>query len=133
MVNIFYDILILCARIFISSLFIWAGVAKIMHWKGTLEYMHSKRVPWAGFLLPLAVLIQVLGGLSLLLGWHVRIAALVLFIFMVPAMIKMHDFWKCKGREERTREKTFFMKDVAILGSLLLLFVTGAGRISFHG
>jgi putative oxidoreductase len=125
----FHDLLILVARICISSLFLWAGMAKVFHWSGTVEYMESKKLPRISLLLPAAILMQILGGLSLLLGYYIHIGVIILILFMVPAAIKMHDFWNLSD-PERTLEKTFFMKDVAVLGALLLLFATGAGRFS---
>jgi putative oxidoreductase len=124
------DIVLLISRLFISSLFLWAGMAKVLQWNGTIAYMASKNFPLIHVLLPAAVAIQLLGGLSLLLGFQIRIGAALLIIFIVPATIMMHDFWNLDGME-RVIEMTMFMKDMAIFGGLLLLFVTGAGRYSF--
>jgi putative oxidoreductase len=126
---VFNDLLILVARILISSLFLWAGAAKVVHWKGSAEYMQSKKMPTS--LLPAAILLQLVGGLSVLLGFEARVGALLLIVFVIPAAIKMHDFWNLQG-DERTTQKTMFMKDVAVLGGLLLLLVTGAGRFAFN-
>lgn len=125
----FENLLILVARILISSLFLWAGIAKLIHWKGSVDYMKSKNMPSS--LLPAAVLLQVLGGLSVLLGFEARIGTLLLIVFIIPAAIKMHDFWNLQD-PDRTTQKTMFMKDAAVLGGLLLLLVTGAGRFAFH-
>jgi putative oxidoreductase len=128
--SVLSDFLILVGRICISALFLWAGSAKILHWKGTLEYMQSKKIKKPSLLLPLAIIIQMLGGLSLLLGYYTRIGALLLILFIIPSAINMHDFWNVP-KENRTVERTLFMKDVAIFGSLLLLLVTGSGRFSW--
>ncbi len=124
------NLLILASRICISALFLWAGMSKLIHWKGTIDYMKTKNMPQIALFLPAAILMQLLGGVSLLLGYHTRIGALLLIVFLIPSSIKMHDFWNCSG-PERTIEKTMFMKDVAIFGALLLLFATGAGSFAF--
>ncbi|HEY5234827.1 MAG TPA: DoxX family protein [Rhabdochlamydiaceae bacterium] len=126
---VFNDLLILVARIFISSLFLWAGAAKVVHWKGSAEYMQFKKMPKS--LLPAAILMQIVGGLSVLLGFEAKVGALLLIVFVIPAAIKMHDFWNLQ-EEARTTEKTMFMKDMAVLGGLLLFLITGAGRFAFN-
>lgn len=126
---VFDNLLILVARIFIGALFLWAGAAKVVHWKGSTEYMQFKKMPTS--LLPAAILMQIIGGLSVLLGFEARIGALLLIVFVIPAAIKMHDFWNLQG-PDRTTQKTMFMKDVAVLGGLLLLLVTGAGSFAFN-
>jgi putative oxidoreductase len=125
------DLAILVGRICIGSLFIWAAFEKIIHWHGTVAYAEKKKIPHASLALPLAVVIQVLGGLALFLGYYTRIGALVLILFIIPAAILFHNFWNVEG-EERVIEKTFFMKDVAVFGSLLLLLVLGGGHFSIN-
>ncbi len=126
---VFDNLLILVARIFIGSLFIWAGATKVVHWKGSAEYMHLKKMPTS--LLPAAILMQIIGGLSVLLGFEARVGALLLIVYMIPAAIKMHDFWNLQG-DARMTQKTMFMKDVAVLGGLLLFLITGAGSFAFN-
>jgi putative oxidoreductase len=123
------DLLLLVARIFISSLFIWAGAAKAIHWKGSAEHMQFKKLPKS--LLPAAILLQIVGGLSVLLGFEARIGALLLIVFVIPSAFKMHDFWNSQGDEKMT-QKTLFMKDMAVLGGLLVFLVTGAGSFAFN-
>ncbi len=127
--TLFENLLILLARILISSLFLWAGAAKVLRWKISAEYMQSKKLPAS--LLPAAVVLQIVGGLSVLLGFETRVGALLLIVFVIPAAYKMHDFWNLQD-PDKTTQKTMFMKDVAVLGGLLLLLVTGAGRFAFN-
>lgn len=125
----FEDFLILIGRVLIGSLFLWAGAAKVLHWSGSVQYMRSKNLPAA--LLPAAVALQILGGLSVLLGYEARVGCILLIVFVIPAAIKMHDFWNYSD-PERTVQKTMFMKDVAVLGGLLVLLAIGAGRFALH-
>ncbi len=122
-------ILMLLARLCLSAAFLWAAVDKIIHWHASAEYMHSKRIPLVPLMLPLAVAMQALGGLSLFLGYHSHLGALLLILFTAPAAVKMHDFWNLSG-EERLIEKTLFMKDLAILGGLLVVLALGVGHYS---
>lgn len=125
------DLAILVARICISSVFIWAAFEKLINWSGTVDYVKQKNIPYAALALPLAIAIQIFGGLSLLLGYQIRIGALILILFIVPAAIRFHDFWNLEG-SVRTLEKTLFMKDVAIFGSLIMILVMGGGRFCLN-
>jgi putative oxidoreductase len=127
--QLFQTLVILIARICLSSFFLWAGAANIWNWKGSAEYMKSKNMPTS--VLPAAVILQIVGGLSVLLGYQARVGSVLLIVFIIPAAIKMHDFWKASG-PERINLKMLFMKDVAILGGLLLLLATGAGHFAFN-
>jgi putative oxidoreductase len=126
----FKDLAILIGRICISASFLWAALEKLFHWKGAAEYMRMKRVPYIWIALPSAIIMQIIGGLSLLLGIYTRVGAVILILFIVPAAIQAHSFWRVEGHE-RMNEKSFFMKDVAIFGALLLLLVLGSGRFAF--
>ncbi len=123
------NFLVLLSRICICSIYLWAGWAKIADWKGTIAYMKSKNFPWISLMLPAAIIFQIAGGLSLLLGIYCRLGALLLIIFTIPAMIKMHNFWQVDDTM-RTIEKTLFMKDIAIVGGLLAIFILGPGIFS---
>ncbi|HUD02259.1 MAG TPA: DoxX family protein [Rhabdochlamydiaceae bacterium] len=127
--TVFENILILIARICIGSSFLWAGAAKVFHWKSSAEYMRSKQMPTS--LLPAAVLLQIVGGLSVLLGFEARIGTLLLIVFVIPTAVKMHDFWNLQDPDKET-QKIMFMKDVMVLGGLLLLLATGAGSFAFN-
>jgi putative oxidoreductase len=65
------------------------------------------------------------------LGFEAKVGALLLIVFVIPSAFKMHDFWNLQG-DERTTQKTLFMKDMAVLGGLVLFLVTGAGRFAFN-
>ncbi|MBS0649229.1 MAG: DoxX family protein [Verrucomicrobia bacterium] len=126
---LFQDLVLLIARIFLSSFFLWEGGSQVWHWKSSVEYLKSKKMPSS--LIPAAVILQLVGGLSVLLGYQARVGTVLLIVFIIPAAIKMYDFWKASDLE-KTSQKTLFMKDVAILGGLLLLLATGAGRFALN-
>lgn len=124
-----HNLLLLIGRVCISVLFLWAAGTKITNWQTTLHIMKSKGMPLPNLLLSLGTCMQLLGGMLLLLGLYARIAALILIAFLIPALLKFHDFWRFTG-EQRITERTFFMKDIAILGSLFLILACGGGLFS---
>jgi putative oxidoreductase len=125
------SLLILLARVCLGLLFLWAGFRKVLHWNATEDYMRGKQTKFISFLLPIAVCLQIVGGLSIVFGLYTRIGALMLVVFTIPATIQMHDFWNLTG-QERIWEKAHFLKDIAIIGGLLLLTLIGGGKYTFY-
>ncbi len=109
-------------RFFLAIMFFMSGLTKISQYSGTQGYMEAMGVP--GFLLPLVILTEALGGLAIILGWKTKYVALALAGFSVLSAILFHaDF-------SNQAEMTNFMKNIAIAGGFLTLFVHGAGAYS---
>lgn len=123
------DLIILLSRVFLAPIYLWAGGAKLLNWKGTVAYMQGKHFPLIPLMLPGAIFLQIGGGLSVLFGFYCPVGAAALILFTIPAMLKMHNFWSETGAARLT-EKMFFMKDLAIVGGLLSLLILGPGKIS---
>ncbi|GGG27747.1 DoxX family protein [Chelatococcus composti] len=116
---------LLLARVLLAALFIPAGFNKIPGYAGTAQYMESAGVP--GILLPLVILVELGGGLLLLVGWQTRLAALALAGFTALSALLFHQFWVDPA------QALFFWKNVAITGGLLAVAAAGAGRFSVDG
>ncbi len=80
-------------RILLSLMFIISGWGKITGFTGTAGYMASVGMPFPQLLLVGAIIVELGGGLMLLFGWKARLAALAIFLFMVPATLIFHNFW----------------------------------------
>ena len=111
----------LAARIALAALFIIAGLGKISGYEGVAGYMQSMGVP--GFLLPLVIALEIVGGLAIAVGYRTRLAAFLLAGFSVLSGLIFHS-------PLDPAEQTNFLKNLAIAGGFLLLFVHGAGRLS---
>ena len=112
----------LAGRILLGHIFLLAGINKISAYEGTVGYMEAMGVP--GMLLPLVILLEIVGGLALIIGFKARWAAIALAGFTALAAILFHaDF------SDQT-QMILFMKNWAITGGLLLVYVYGAGEIS---
>lgn len=74
-----------------------------------------------------------LGGLALVLGVKIRALGLVMAVYTIVTAIFGHDFWNVTDAALQRDMVIHFWKNVAIAGGFLLLFVTGAGRISVDG
>lgn len=119
----------LLGRFLISSIFIMSGLSKIGGWEQTAGYMASKGMPAVTLFLAGAIIFEVLGGLSVLLGFKARLGAIALIIFTIPAALIFHNFWAFEGMEQQT-QMIMFMKNLAIIGGLLLITSFGSGPLS---
>lgn len=116
-------------RLLLSLIFIFSGLFKIVHFQNFTNMLGEKGVSAAGIIVFVALLIELLGGLSVLLGWFTRYGAILLMIFLIPTTIMSHDFWNFSGVEFMVQFSNFF-KNVAIFGGLLLLASYGPGKWS---
>lgn len=115
----------LTGRALMSFIFIMAGISKLGAYAGTQGYMESMGVP--GILLPLVILLEVGGGLALLLGWQTRIAAFLLAGFSIVSAVIFHANFADQ------MQSILFMKNVAIAGGLLFLVAGAAQGWSIDG
>src|SRR5947209_1918864 len=115
----------LFGRILMAAIFLLAGIGKVMDPAGTEQYMALHGMVAPRFFLVMAVLFELGAGTCLLLGYRTREAAVALIIFLVPATVIFHNFWSVGGPEQMDQMQ-HFLKNVAILGILITLTVTGA-------
>lgn len=121
--------LALAGRILLALLFIPAGVGKLTGFAGTVAYTASAGVPMPQVAVALALLVEVVGGLALLLGWQTRWAALALAFFTLVASFFFHNFWALPA-EQAGMQQLLFYKNVAVAGGLLAFAAFGAGGLS---
>lgn len=119
----------LAGRVLLSGIFILSGLMKLMHTEETVGYMASQGLPAATPLAILAGLVEILGGLSVLTGFATRLGALALFAFLIPTTLIFHDFWALAGAE-RQMQMVHFLKNLSVMGGLLMLVAFGPGRYS---
>lgn len=116
----------LAGRILLALIFILAGYGKIKGWDGTLGYMASKGLPMPEVLLALTILVELGGGLLLLVGFQARWAALAIFLFLIPVTLIFHPFWADPDQYNA------FMKNLAIMGGMLYVMTYGSGPYSIQ-
>ena len=81
------------------------------------------------FLLYCAIFLLVTGGLMVLFGYRSTLGAILLLMYWLPVTFIVHDFWNCP-KEILREESILFMKNIAIIGGLLMLAGKGSGRYS---
>lgn len=116
----------LAARIFLSVIFLRSGIGKILDFGGTQQQIAGVGIPLAlaGLLAVGAIIFELGGALSVLLGYKARWGAIALIIFLVPTTLLFHTNFA----EEM--QVTQFLKNLAIVGGLLMVVYFGSGPVS---
>jgi putative oxidoreductase len=120
----------LAARILMSQIFLISGVMKIIDWSGTETQMAGRGMFWIPFFHVAALLTELTGGLSLLLGYKTRLGALLLFLFLIPVTLTFHNFWTYTDPKEQHTNMLFLLHNLTLMGGLLLLMTFGPGPLS---
>ena len=111
----------LVGRACIAILFIGSGVGKIFAWDHTLAEMNLQLIPYSQLALFLATCIEIFCGLGLLLGWHMRLSATLLALYLIPVSYFFHGFWLIADPTLRAMQFIQFGKNLGIFGGLLCL------------
>lgn len=130
--NPVYDTAALLGRILLAWMFVPAGWSKIGGFTGTVGYATSAGLPMPEVGVAVGLVIELIAGLMLLVGFGTRWAALALAIFTAVAAFFFHDYWTMPA-EQQMMQQLMFGKNLAITGGLLAFFAFGPGRFSFDG
>jgi putative oxidoreductase len=117
------------ARVLLALMFILAGFSKFAGLGGTADYIASKGLPMPMVLAVATALLEVLGGLAIIVGFQARLAALALAAFTLLASLLFHNFWAVPA-DQQMMQQLMFMKNISVVGGLLLLFGFGPGTLS---
>ncbi len=108
-------------QIILGGYFIYNGVKHFRDHKDYTAYAASQKVPMAGVSVYVTGALLLLGGLGVFFNIYMGVAILLLIIFLIPTSIMMHAFWKLDNPGEKAAQKVAFLKNMALLGSLLLI------------
>ena len=109
-------------RILLSALFLIEGIGKISMQEDVIMYMADYGVPEILFI-P-AIILEILFPLLLIIGYKTKLSALIMALFTLTVAIIFHtDF-------SEGMQITFFLKDLAIAGGFMIIFVYGSNKIS---
>jgi putative oxidoreductase len=77
----------------------------------------------------IAIVVEVVAGIALIIGWKARWAALAIAVFTVAATLIFHPYWTLPA-DKQYPEMLAFWKNLAIFGGMLMVMAFGAGRFS---
>ena len=112
----------LIGRILISALFLLNGIFKINNYDGTIDWMESFGMP--EILLIPAIILEIAGPVLIIIGYKTKLAAGLLSLFCIATAFIFHNDFA------NQMQLTSFLKNIALAGGFLILFVNGAKGIS---
>ena len=112
----------LIGRILISALFLLNGIFKISNYDGTVGWMESFGMP--GILLIPAIILEIAGPVLIVIGYKTKLAAGLLSLFCIATAFIFHNDFA------NQMQLTSFLKNIALAGGFLILFVNGAKGFS---
>ncbi|MBE9063889.1 DoxX family protein [cf. Phormidesmis sp. LEGE 11477] len=114
----------LIARTFLAVIFINSGIGKLSNFSGTQQQIASAGLPLAAIVTVFTIAFQLLGGAALIVGYKAKIGSTLLLLFLVPATLVFHN-----PLVDPT-QMTQFLKNLAIIGGLLMVTAYGSGPVS---
>lgn len=114
----------LIARILLAAIFFRSGLGKLLDPAGTQQFMAGAGIPLTPLFLAGAIVSELGGALSVLLGYKARWGAIALIIFLIPATLIFHTNFADSMQINQ------FLKNLAIIGGLLMVTYSGPGPIS---
>lgn len=118
------DIALLIGRILIGALFLIAAYNKAKGYSGSLGYFGKLGVPAPSVLLPLTIAFEVAAGILLIIGYQARLAALAIALFCIATALIAHT------NIADGNQFNHLLKNLAVTGGALALFVSGPGALS---
>jgi putative oxidoreductase len=118
------QLLALLGRVLMSAIFLWSGYGKLTAPSATMAYFAHDHLPLVGAVYALAVVIELGGGILILVGWKTRLVAPVMAVWCVATALAAHL------HPEDLAQMINFMKNLCMAGGFLQLTAFGAGRFS---
>ncbi|GIV57037.1 MAG: hypothetical protein KatS3mg040_1805 [Candidatus Kapaibacterium sp.] len=119
----------LLGRVLYSLIFLMSGLKVHFSAQG-VQYAEANGVPAASVLVPLSGILEILGALSIIIGYRAKLGAWLLVLFLVPVTFTMHAFWAVTDPMQQQIQLSMFLKNLALLGGALIIAYHGAGPIS---
>ncbi len=124
------DIVDLVGRILIAFIFLYEAYDSIFYFQATKDEMTAYGIEWNQDLLLMgSIFLLLLGGALILFGYRMSLGAILILIYWIPITFIAHSWWN-DPIEVKREEAISFMKNIAIIGGLLMLVVNGSGRYS---
>lgn len=121
----------LAGRVLLAAILLYAGFRKI----GTIDMVAariaSKSLPYPLVLAYCAMMLELVGGLMLMMGLWARWLALVFFGYVLVLAVLYHGYWAMEASEQRAQATLFFFH-LGLAGGMLYLWAAGPGRLTFR-
>ena len=108
-------------RLLFSLVLIGSGIGHLAQTEGSTQYAAYKGVPNPKTMVQVTGVLMLLGGLAVVLGIFMDLAAVCIAILMVVFAVKMHTFWTETDPQTQNIERAQFMKNISIAGGALII------------
>lgn len=128
----------LVGRILLALIFVLSGFQKLMGPAGTMKLMAAHGLPLVPLVYVGTILVEFGCGLLLVLGYKARWAALLIFLWFIPVTLVFHvaAYHQAVLQQkpmDALIQQIMFMKNISIMGGLLMVASFGPGAISLDG
>src|SRR5262249_23947169 len=131
MLSTVQGILTIAGRLMFSAIFLASAAGnKIPNFSDVAKVMAKVGVPLPELMLVGAILFLIAGSLSLIVGYHARIGAALLLIFLALATYYFHNFWDITEPGKQQEQTIQFMKNLSMMGAMLFIVANGPGPMS---
>ncbi|OGI86385.1 DoxX family protein [Candidatus Nomurabacteria bacterium RIFCSPLOWO2_01_FULL_41_12] len=115
------DYLFVLGRVLLGGYFLRSGYNHFKNLGMLTGYAQSKGVPMPKEMVMLTGLMMLLGGAGVLLGVYIELSVLLLTLFLLGTLVKMHRYWEVADPMAQMGESVNFYKNLGLLGAVLML------------
>ncbi len=117
----------LVGRVMISMIFLMSGMGKVFQFDGQVGYAASQGIPMASAAIAVSAIIEIAAVIMIVVGYKARLGAAALFLWMIPVSFMMHAFWTITDPMAMQINMIMFMKNIAMMGGMMLIMAYGSG------
>jgi putative oxidoreductase len=129
MANGISDGVVLAARLLLAALFLIFGWRKLTDYSGTVSRMVQDGAPLPAVSAVIAIFMEIPVAFAVAVGGFTRLSAVLLALYTLGSALIAHRYWTVTGANKVESMESFY-KNLSIVGGLLLIYVTGAGKYS---
>jgi putative oxidoreductase len=115
------NVAFLIGRIIFAAFWLMSGFNHFTKLNYMSEYTKAKDVPFAKLAVAGTGVLLLLGGTSVLLGVYPTVGTILLIVFLLGVSCQMHGFWMVNDPQMKQTEMVNFLKNMALVGTLLML------------
>jgi putative oxidoreductase len=116
----------LVGRLLMCVIYVWSGFQKLRSPKTTIAYFETLHIPLPQLVWGVTVVVELLGGLALMIGFEARLVALVLCLWSVATAVTGHSNFADRDME------IHFMKNMSMAGGFLFIALFGVGKYALQ-
>ena len=119
----YLDYAFVLGRILYGGFFVLGGLNHFQHLNMMSGFVGSKGVPAPKAAVVISGLLIIVGGLSVIVGYHVWLGLACIMLFLVPVSFLMHNYWVETDMMQRINQRVNFQKNIALLGAALMMLM----------